>query len=192
MEILRNLKRPVNLFEAYIPNGSNAHATGSAHGRLKKQNVFDVYMWQFEVHNTEGNVRGQTMTTTDTTTVIIKSAGLNWTEYTYQKYTIMLWCTLYQMKGNRLKTSNTGRAEFSIRVKLITLINFKKSDKDPTYWWKNEVRPEPISSPNKVRPQSISSANKVRPQSISSANKVRPQSISSVNKVRPQPISSPN
>lgn len=44
MEIVRNLVRPVNLFEADILNDSNAHATGSAYGRLKKQKVFDVYM----------------------------------------------------------------------------------------------------------------------------------------------------
>jgi len=86
-------------------------------------------MWQFEVHSTEGNIRGQTttMTTTDTTTLIIKSAGLNWTEYTYQKCTMTFWCVLYQMNGNRLKTSNSGRSEISITVKLITLINFNKS-----------------------------------------------------------------
>jgi len=68
VEIVRNLVRPVNLFEADILNDSNAHATGSAYGRLKKQKVFDVYMWQFEAHNMEGNIRGQTTTTTTTTT----------------------------------------------------------------------------------------------------------------------------
>jgi len=42
------------------------------------------------------------------------------------------------MKGNRLKTSNTGRSEFSIRVKLITLINFKK------YLTKTQITDEKI------------------------------------------------
>jgi hypothetical protein len=59
--------------------------------------------------------------------LIIKFAGLNWTQYTYQKCSMMFWSVLYQVNGNGLKTSNTGRYESSSRVKSITLINFKKS-----------------------------------------------------------------
>jgi len=62
----------------------------------------------------EGNIRGQTTTTTTTTTLIIKFAALNWTQHTYQKCSMMFWSVLYQMNGNGLKTSNTGRSEFSI------------------------------------------------------------------------------